>query len=132
MSRKIRCLVAKAGLDGHQAGIRLIAKTLQDAGMEVVYLGLYNTVEQIVAVAEQEAVDVVGISSLSGAHRTVLPRLVSMLREKGLDGVLVIAGGVIPANDVPFLEEAGVARVFKSGSSLDEIVEYVRGAVGQA
>ncbi|MEW6266263.1 MAG: cobalamin B12-binding domain-containing protein [Thermodesulfobacteriota bacterium] len=126
MNRKIRVLIAKAGLDGHQAGIRIVAQALRDAGMEVIYLGLYNTAEQIVETARQEAVDVIGLSSLSGAHRTVLPRVADLARQKGLQDVLLIAGGVIPNKDIPDLEKAGVARVFKSGSPLGEIVDFIK------
>jgi methylmalonyl-CoA mutase C-terminal domain/subunit len=125
----IRVLVAKAGLDGHQAGIRLVAHALRDAGMEVVYLGLYNSVEQIVHAAIQEQVDVVGLSSLCGAHLNVIPRVAAQLRENGLDDVLLIAGGVIPNKDVPALLTAGVARVFKSGTSLDEMTTFIADTV---
>jgi len=127
--RPIRVLVAKAGLAGHQAGIRLVAHAMRDAGMEVVYLGLYNTVEQIVQAAVQEQVDVVGLSSLCGAHLNVIPRVAAQLRENGMEDVLLIAGGVIPNKDVPVLEAAGVARVFKSGSSLAEMTAYIRDAI---
>jgi methylmalonyl-CoA mutase C-terminal domain/subunit len=126
----IRVLVAKAGLDGHQAGIRLVAHALRDAGMEVVYLGLYNSVDQIVQAAVQEQVDVVGLSSLCGAHLNVIPKVAAKLRENGMDDVLLIAGGVIPNKDVPALEAAGVARVFKSGSSLAEMTSYIEETIG--
>lgn len=129
MDRRIRVLVAKAGLDGHQAGIRIVAQAMRDAGMEVVYLGHYNTVEQIVQTAVQEQVDVVGLSSLCGAHMEVIPKVAVQLREQGLGGVLLVAGGVIPNKDIPALTEAGVARVFKGGVSLADICAYIKSAV---
>lgn len=128
MERKARVLVAKAGLDGHQAGIRLVAQTLRDAGMEVIYLGHYNSVEQIVQAAVEEQVDVVGLSSLCGAHKEVVPKVAARLREAGLGDVALIVGGVIPNKDIPLLTEAGVARVFKGGTPLDEISAFVRDA----
>jgi len=131
MERKARVLVAKAGLDGHQAGIRLIAQTLRDAGMEVIYLGHYNSIDQIVQAAVEEQVDVVGLSSLCGAHKEVVPKVAAKLREAGLSDVSLIVGGVIPNKDIPMLTEAGVARVFKGGSSLEEISSFVREAARQ-
>lgn len=128
MERKARVLIAKAGLDGHQAGIRLIAQTLRDAGMEVIYLGHYNSVDQIVQAAVEEQVDVVGLSSLCGAHKEVVPKVATKLREAGLADVSVIVGGVIPNKDIPLLETAGVARVFKGGTPLEEISTFVREA----
>jgi methylmalonyl-CoA mutase C-terminal domain/subunit len=129
VDRKIRVLVAKAGLDGHQAGIRLVAQALRDEGMEVVYLGLYNTVEQIVQTAIEEQVDVVGLSSLCGAHMEVIPQVAAQLREKGLGDALLIAGGVIPNKDIPALTAAGVARVFKGGTPLADIGAYIKDAM---
>lgn len=126
MTKRIRVLVAKAGLDGHQAGIRIVTQTLRDAGMEVVYLGLYNTVEEIVETAVQEDVDVIGLSSLSGAHNTVIPRLANLMRAKGIGDRLLVVGGVLPDKDIPALLESGVARVFKTGSPLATIVEFIR------
>lgn len=126
MERHVRVLMVKAGLDGHQAGIRLVAQALRDAGVEVVYLGLYNSVEQIVQTAIEEQVDVVGVSSLSGAHMEAVPRIVLALRDMGLAHVAVIVGGVIPNRDVPALLDAGVARVFQSGSKLSDIASYVK------
>ena len=131
MERRIRVLVAKAGLDGHQAGIRLVAQTLRDAGMEVIYLGHYNTVEQIVQAALEEQVDVVGLSSLCGAHMDVVPKVTAKLREAGLGEVLVIVGGVIPNKDIPALTAAGVTRVFKGGTPLEQISTFVTAAVRQ-
>ena len=125
VDRRIRVLVAKAGLDGHQAGIRLVAHAMRDAGMEVVYLGLYNSVDQIVQAAVEEAVDVVGLSSLCGAHLNVIPKVAAQLRENGMGDALLIAGGVIPNKDVPALAAAGVARVFKSGTPLEEMTAYI-------
>lgn len=127
MERKIRVLVAKAGLDGHQAGIRVVAQALRDAGMEVVYLGLYNTVEQIVQAAIEEQVDVVGLSSLCGAHMEVIPKVTAQLREKGMDAV-IIAGGVIPDKDIAPLKAAGVTQVFKGGTPLSEITSFISAA----
>ncbi|MDA8382150.1 MAG: cobalamin B12-binding domain-containing protein [Betaproteobacteria bacterium] len=125
MDRKIRVLIAKVGLDGHQAGIRLVAQAIRDAGMEVVYLGLYNTVEQIVQAALEEQVDVVGLSSLCGAHMEVIPKVAQQLREKGMGGALLIAGGVIPNKDLPALQACGVAEVFKGGTPLADITSYI-------
>lgn len=126
MEKKIRVLMAKAGLDGHQRGIRVVSKAMMDAGIEVIYLGVYNTVEQIVETAIQEDVNVIGLSSLSGAHRTVIPRLAQLMNKKGLEDVLLIVGGIIPAKDVPLLLDSGSAGVFKSGTSLSEIVDFVK------
>ena len=126
MSGKIRVLMAKAGLDGHQAGIRIVTQTLRDAGLEVVYLGLYNTAEEIVETAIQEDVDVIGLSSLSGAHNTVIPRVMDLIRQRGIGDKIVVAGGVIPDKDIPALLEKGVARVFKSGSALGDIVDFIK------
>jgi methylmalonyl-CoA mutase C-terminal domain/subunit len=131
MSSRIRVLIAKAGLDGHQAGIRIVTQVMRDAGMEVIYLGLYNTVEQIVETAVQEDVDVVGLSSLSGAHKTVIPRVADLMKTKNIFNKLLIVGGVIPDKDIPALVDSGVAKVFKSGSSLEEIVNFIRENVDQ-
>ena len=131
MERKIRVLVAKAGLDGHQAGIRLVAQTMRDAGMEVIYLGHYNTIDQIVQAAVEEQVDVVGLSSLCGAHMTVVPKVATKLREAGLTDVVLIVGGLLPNKDVPGLIAAGVSRVFKGGTPLDHITTYIADEVGR-
>jgi methylmalonyl-CoA mutase C-terminal domain/subunit len=128
---KIRVLVAKPGLDGHDRGAKVIARGLRDAGMEVIYTGLHQTPEDIVEAAVQEDVDAVGLSSLSGAHMTLFPRVAELLRERGMEKVLVIAGGIIPPDDVAPLKDAGVERIFGPGTSLKEVVDYIEGAVGQ-
>ncbi len=127
--QKIRVLVAKPGLDGHDRGAKVVARALRDAGMEVIYTGLRQTPEMIAEAALQEDVDVVGLSILSGAHMALLPRIVALLRENGMGDVLVIAGGIIPDEDVPALEAAGVARAFGPGTPTDDIVAYIREAV---
>jgi len=127
--RPIRVLVAKPGLDGHDRGAKVIARALRDAGMEVIYTGLRQTPEQIAQAALQEDVDVVGLSRLSGAHATLFPRVVSLLRDNGMDDVLVIGGGVIPADDIPALKEAGVAEVFTPGTSTGDIVSFIQNNV---
>jgi methylmalonyl-CoA mutase C-terminal domain/subunit len=128
-TRKIRVVVAKPGLDGHDRGAKIIARALRDAGMEVIYTGLHQTPEQIVETALQEDADAVGISILSGAHMTLVPRIVELLREQQAEDVLVVVGGTIPAQDVPELKELGVAEVFGPGASTQDIVEFIRGAV---
>ena len=125
-SRPIRALVAKPGLDGHDRGAKIIARAFRDAGFEVIYTGLRQTPEQIVNAALQEDVDVVGLSVLSGAHMTLCPRIMEIIRQEKLDDVLVIAGGIIPDADVDRLKEAGISAVFPPGSSTEEIVRYVR------
>lgn len=127
--KRIRVLVAKPGLDGHDRGAKVIARALRDAGMEVIYTGLRQTAEQIVNAALQEDVDAVGLSILSGAHMHLFPRIVELMREKKLQDVLIFAGGIIPDHDIVRLKELGVAEIFPPGSSLDEIVNYVRGHV---
>jgi len=129
MDRPIRVLIAKPGLDGHDRGAKLIARSLRDAGMEVIYTGLRQTPEQIVAAAIQEDVDVVGMSILSGAHNHLLPKIVDMLKEQGADDVLIIAGGVIPEDDIPGLKEAGVDAVFTPGTSTKDTAEFVKNNV---
>jgi methylmalonyl-CoA mutase, C-terminal domain len=124
--RPIRVLVAKPGLDGHDRGAKVVALALRDAGMEVIYTGIRQSPERIVQAAIQEDVDVVGLSSLSGAHRTLFPKVVKLLREQGAGDVLVTAGGIVPDEDVPFLEEAGISRVFGPGTTTADIVAYVR------
>ena len=129
MSGKIRVVVAKPGLDGHDRGAKIIARTLRDAGMEVVYTGLHQTPEQIVETAIQEDADAVGVSILSGAHMTLVPRIVDGLRERGADDVLVVVGGTIPDDDVAELHERGVAAVFTPGAATGDIVEFLRANV---
>ena len=126
MERKIRVLVAKPGLDGHDRGAKVIARALRDAGMEVIYTGLRQTPEMIAAAALQEDVDVVGLSILSGAHNTIVPRVCALLREKGLADVPVVVGGIIPDADIPALKEHGVAAIFQPGASMEAIVEFIR------
>jgi methylmalonyl-CoA mutase, C-terminal domain len=128
--RKIRVIIAKPGLDGHDRGAKVIARALRDAGMEVVYTGLRQTAEQIVAAALQEDADVVGLSILSGAHNQICPRVVELLREKGLDDVLVVVGGIIPDVDLPRLQALGIRGVFRPGSSMQEIVTFIEQHVG--
>ena len=125
-NRKIRVLVAKPGLDGHDRGAKVIARALRDAGMEVIYTGLRQTPEMIAAAALQEDVDAVGVSILSGAHNTLCPRIVQLLREKGMDNVLVLVGGIVPQEDLPRLKEQGVAEVFLPGTSTEDIVKFLR------
>jgi methylmalonyl-CoA mutase C-terminal domain/subunit len=124
--RKIRVLVAKPGLDGHDRGAKVIARALRDAGMEVIYTGLRQTPEMIAAAALQEDVDAVGVSILSGAHNTLCPRIVSLLREKGLDDCLVLVGGIVPKEDIARLKEEGIAEVFPPGTSTEDIVNFLR------
>src|SRR6185436_17920034 len=128
-TRKIRVVVAKPGLDGHDRGAKIIARALRDAGMEVIYTGLHQTPEQIAETVLQEDADAVGLSILSGAHMTLVPRVVKLLADQGADDVIVTVGGTIPADDIPELKELGVAEVFTPGSSTQEIVAFVRGAV---
>ncbi|HUF25211.1 MAG TPA: cobalamin B12-binding domain-containing protein [Vicinamibacterales bacterium] len=127
--RKIRVVIAKPGLDGHDRGAKVIARALRDAGMEVIYTGLRQTPEQIAAAALQEDADVIGLSILSGAHMHVCPRLMQLLRDKGLDDVLVLVGGIIPDVDIPKLREMGVKGIFLPGSPLQDIVDYINGHV---
>jgi methylmalonyl-CoA mutase C-terminal domain/subunit len=124
--RRIRVLVAKPGLDGHDRGAKIVARALRDAGMEVIYTGLRQTPEQIAAAALQEDVDAIGISILSGAHNTIVPRICDLLRQHGLDDVLLIVGGIVPDEDIPTLKKAGVAEVFQPGASTQQIVDFIR------
>lgn len=124
--RKIRVLVAKPGLDGHDRGARVIVQSLRDGGMEVIYLGLRLTPDQIAEAAIEEDVDVVGLSCLSGAHMALFPKIAELLKEKSSKAVLIIGGGIIPQKDIPRLKEAGIAQIFGPGTSLDEIINFIR------
>ncbi len=126
MNRPIRVLVAKVGLDGHDRGAKIIASFLRDAGMEVIYTGLRQTPEMVVNSALQEDVDVIGISILSGAHNTVFPKIINLMKEKGLDDVLLTGGGIIPENDMKKLSEIGVGKLFAPGTDTSEIVTYIK------
>lgn len=130
--RKIRVLIAKVGLDGHDVGARVIARGLLDAGMEVIYTGLRRSPEQVVRAALEEDVDVIGVSILSGAHMSHLPRLRQLLEEKGASDIGLVAGGVIPQEDIPELEAAGVTRVFLSGTTVQEIVDFIQSRFGDS
>ena len=125
MSRKIRVVIAKPGLDGHDRGAKVIARALRDAGMEVIYTGLRQTPEQIVAAALEEDADVIGLSILSGAHMHICPRLMQLLRDQEMDDVLVVVGGIIPDLDVPKLAELGVKGVFLPGTPMQEIIDFI-------
>ncbi|MFC1907457.1 cobalamin B12-binding domain-containing protein [Chloroflexota bacterium] len=130
MNKKIRVLIAKPGLDGHDRGIKVVSRGLRDAGMEVIYLGLRLTPEQIAESAIQEAVDVVGLDCLSGAHMSLFPRTVNLLKEKGGEDILVVAGGIIPEKDIPALKGAGIAEIFGPGTPIDDIVNFVNNQMG--
>jgi methylmalonyl-CoA mutase, C-terminal domain len=132
VARKIRVVIAKAGLDGHDRGAKIIARALRDAGMEVIYTGLHQTPEQIVETAIQEDADAVGISILSGAHMTLVPRILAGLDENGVDDVLVLVGGTIPKPDVEELKRQGVAEIFTPGAPVSEIVDFLREQVPAA
>lgn len=126
---RIRVLVAKPGLDGHDRGAKVIARALRDAGMEVIYTGLRQTPEMVVNAALDEDVQVIGLSILSGAHMAIVPRVLTLLRERGMADVLVVVGGIIPEDDAQQLKQLGVAAVFQPGTSLESVVEFIRGAV---
>src|SRR5688572_24056937 len=130
--KKIRVVVAKPGLDGHDRGAKIIARTLRDAGMEVIYTGLHQTPEQIAETVIQEDADVVGLSILSGAHMALVPRVLALLKDKQADDVIVILGGTIPADDISELKGLGVAEIFTPGASTQDIVDFVRGAVSSS
>jgi len=129
MDKRIRVLVAKPGLDGHDRGAKIVARALRDAGMEVIYTGLRQTPEQIARAAVQEDVDAIGISILSGAHNTILPRICELLRAERMNDVLLLVGGIIPDEDIPVLKRAGVTEVFQPGASTQDIVEFIRSRV---
>lgn len=129
--QRIRVLVAKVGLDGHDRGAKVIAAALRDAGMEVIYSGLHQTPEAVVNAALQEDVDVIGVSILSGAHMTVLPRIMDLLKEKGLDNVLLTGGGIIPEEDARELARRGLGRLFGPGTPTQEVIEYIRKEVAR-
>ncbi|MCS6902951.1 MAG: cobalamin B12-binding domain-containing protein [Candidatus Bipolaricaulota bacterium] len=126
MNRPIRVLMAKAGLDGHDRGVKVVARALRDAGMEVIYTGLHNTPEQVIKAALQEDVDVIGLSILSGAHLTIFKKTRELMKQYGMDDVLLLGGGIIPDEDKPILEELGVKGLFGPGTSTQEIVEFIR------
>jgi methylmalonyl-CoA mutase C-terminal domain/subunit len=127
---RARILVAKPGLDGHDRGIKVVARALRDAGFEVIYTGLHQTPEQIASAAIQEDVDAVGLSSLSGAHMTLFPKVVELLREQGGENILVVGGGIIPEQDIPALKQAGLAEIFTPGVSTKAIVDWMREHIG--
>jgi methylmalonyl-CoA mutase C-terminal domain/subunit len=128
--RKLRILVGKPGLDGHDRGAKVVARAFRDAGLEVIYTGLHQTPEQIVAAAIQEDVDCIGLSILSGAHNTLLPRVCDLLKEKKAEDIAVFCGGVIPEDDIPGLKSAGLKEVFTPGTSTEDIVAWVKANVG--
>jgi methylmalonyl-CoA mutase C-terminal domain/subunit len=125
VARKLRVVIAKPGLDGHDRGAKVIARALRDAGMEVIYTGLRQTPEQVAAAALQEDADVIGLSILSGAHNHIAPRLMQLLKEQGLDDVLVVIGGIIPDVDIPKLKEIGVKGIFLPGTPMQDIIEFI-------
>jgi len=127
--RKIRVVVAKPGLDGHDRGAKIIARALRDAGMEVIYTGLHQTPEQIVETVIQEDADAVGLSILSGAHMTLVPRISELLSEQGIDDVVLVVGGTIPADDIPELKRLGVSEIFTPGSPVQEIIDFIEKSV---
>ncbi len=125
-SKKIRVLVAKPGLDGHDRGAKIVARALRDAGMEVIYTGLRQTPEMVVSAALDEGVHCIGLSILSGAHNALFPRIMKLLKEEGVEDVLVVGGGIIPEDDIPDLKKAGLSAIFGPGTPLDDIVEYIQ------
>ncbi len=132
MARTIRVLIAKPGLDGHDRGAKVIARALRDAGMEVIYTGIRQTPEQIASAAIQEGVDIVGLSSLSGAHNRLFPKVVQILRERGAADIMVFGGGIIPVSDIPALKESGVREIFLPGASTVDIIQYIRDNVKES
>ena len=127
--KRIRVLIAKPGLDGHDRGAKVITLGLRDEGMETIYTGLRQTPEKIVQTAIQEDVDVIGLSCLSGGHKYLFPRVVELLKEQGIQDILIIGGGIIPEEDIPFLKEKGISEIFVSGTMVSEIAEYIRGNI---
>jgi len=125
MSRKIRVLIAKPGLDGHDRGAKVVARALRDAGMEVIYTGIRQTPEQIANTAIQEGVDIIGLSCLSGAHNTLFPKVVEMLKQKGAGDIHIFGGGIIPVEDIPVLKKAGIREIFQPGTSTEDIIKYI-------
>lgn len=130
-SKPIRVLIGKVGLDGHDRGVKLVARALRDAGMEVVYTGLHQTPEQVVSAAIQEDVDAIGLSVLSGAHKTLFVRVLELLKEQGADDIVVFGGGIIPDEDLPTLHTAGIRAVFRPGTPMIEIVDFLKGIQGK-
>jgi methylmalonyl-CoA mutase C-terminal domain/subunit len=130
MAERIRIVIAKPGLDGHDRGAKIIARALRDAGMEVVYTGLHQTPEQIVQTVIQEDADAVGLSVLSGAHMTLFTKTLQLLKDNGVTDVIVFGGGIIPEADIPVLEQSGVAKIFTPGAAMDEVVQWVKDNVG--
>ncbi len=126
MARRIRVLIAKPGLDGHDRGAKVIARALRDAGIEVIYTGIRQSPEQIANAAIQEGVDRVGLSCLSGAHNTLFPKVAQILREKGAEDIHIFGGGIIPAEDIPRLKETGIGKIFQPGTSMEDIIRYVK------
>ena len=126
---KVRVLLAKPGLDGHDRGVKVIARALRDAGMEVIYTGLRQTPEMIVSAAVQEDVQIIGLSILSGAHMTIFPRVAQLMQESGLDDVLLFGGGIIPGDDIPKLKAQGVTEIFLPGASTEDIIKFIQGNV---
>ena len=131
MEDRIRVIIAKVGLDGHDRGVKIVARTLRDAGMDVIYTGLHRTPEEVVEAAVQEDADVIGVSILSGAHMTVFPRILGQLRERGADDIIVVGGGVIPDEDVPHLREIGVREIMLQDTAPDAIVAMIRRVVAE-
>ncbi len=128
-TKKIRVVVAKPGLDGHDRGAKVVARALRDAGMEVIYTGLRQTPEMVVRAAIDESADCIGLSILSGAHMALFPRIMELLREEGGDDILVVGGGIIPEDDIPELKKAGIAEIFGPGTPLEDIIEYIKANV---
>lgn len=129
MDRKIRVLIAKPGLDGHDRGAKVISRSLRDAGMEVIYTGIRQTPEQIVNTAIQEDVDIIGLSSLSGAHMNLFPKVIQILKERGASDIPVFGGGIIPSDDIPVLKKLGIKEIFQPGSSIEDIIKFIKDTI---